>query len=167
MKLPFDNSYCIDTDALITLKRNYPKNEQAFKAIWEEIEKLIGEEYLFTIKTVEGEIKKYLGKDDFLKKWIDTYKTKFVMPIDSEIWKMGKKVMNEHPDLCDKKKLVTNEPEADPFLIALAYVKNSAIITQESKINPNKIPAVANFYQVKCINLFEFFNERGLKFVKR
>lgn len=39
MKL-FEKSYCIDTDALITLDFYYPKKEEAFKAIWEVMEHL-------------------------------------------------------------------------------------------------------------------------------
>ena len=167
MKLPFTKSYCIDTDALITLKTHYPKKEPPFKAIWEEIEKLIKEGNLFSIKIVEKEIRKYQGKDDFLKKWIDAYKKQFIIPIDSEIWSAGEKIMTEHPELLDKKKLSNNDPEADPFLIALAFAKGSTIITQESKSNPNKIPMVASYYRIKCINLFEFFNEQGLEFVKK
>ncbi|MDI6784614.1 MAG: DUF4411 family protein, partial [bacterium] len=69
-------------------------------------------------------------------------------------------------DLLNHKKLETGEEEADPFLIALAKTEGAIIITQESKTNPNKIPAVAANYQVKTIDLFEFFNERGLKFIK-
>jgi hypothetical protein len=49
--------------------------------------------------------------------------------------------------LPDKKKLQTGEPDADPFLIALAQSKGTTIITQE-KDDPNKtkIPAVAQHY---------------------
>src|SRR3990172_1090878 len=160
MKLPFIKSYYIDTSALIDLKVRYPKNNPAFKAIWDEIERLIKEDCMFTVKHVEDEIIKYQGKDDFLKKWMDAHKKRLIIPMDSDIWTAGEKVMNEHPELLDKKKLANNDPEADPFLVALAYVKGGTIITQESKDNPNKIPMVARNYKIKCIDLFEFFNEQ-------
>lgn len=166
MKLPFIKSYCIDTSALIDLEQHYPKKEPPFKAIWEEIEKLIKERNMFTIKIVEDEIRKYQG-DNFLKKWINAHRKQFIIPIDSEIWTIGKKVMAEHRELLDEKKLLNNEPEADPFLIVLAYIRGSTIITQENKTKPNKIPVVANSYQIKCINLFEFFNEQSLEFIKK
>ncbi len=167
MKLPFIKSFCIDTDALITLKTFYPKKEPAFKAIWEEIEKLIKEGNMFTIKFVEEEIKKYQGKDDFLKKWVKARKKHFIVPVNGEIWEAGQKIIREHPELLDQKKLANNEPEADPFLIALAYSRGATIITQENKEKPNKIPTVASYYQIRCISLFEFFNEQGLTFVKK
>ncbi len=81
MKL-FDKSYCIDTSALIDLKRHYPKNEPAFKAVWDETEQLIKEGNLFTIKIVEDEIKKYQGKDDFLIRWISARRKKFIIPTE-------------------------------------------------------------------------------------
>lgn len=165
MKL-FEKSYCPDTNALITLDAYYPKKEQAFKAIWDEIERLVKEGNMFTIKLVEDEIKKYHG-DSFSKRWINARKKQFIKTIDSEIWEAGQKILSEHSELLDKKKLLQNEPEADPFLIALAFVTDSTIITQENKIKPNKIPTVASHYQIRCINLFEFFNEQGLGFVKK
>jgi predicted nucleic acid-binding protein len=167
MKLPFIKSYCIDTSVLIDLKRHYPKNEAAFKAIWQEIETLIAEGNMFTVKIVEKEIEKYQGKDDFLIKWINKHKNQLIYPMDSEIWNAGTKIMEKHPELLDKKKMMNGEDEADPFLIALAYVKGCTIITQESKDNLNKIPTVANKYKIKCMNLFEFFNAQGLGFVKK
>ncbi|MBI4683450.1 MAG: DUF4411 family protein [Nitrospirae bacterium] len=167
MKLPFIKSYCIDTNILITLKAYYPKKESAFKAIWDEIERLISDGNMLTINIVEDEIKKYEGKDDFLKRWIKAHRKHFIVPIDSEIWEAGQKIIDEHPELIDQKKMSSNEPEADPFLIALAFVKDCTIVTQESKEKPNKIPMIAGYYQIRCINLFEFFREQGLAFVKR
>jgi hypothetical protein len=61
MKLPFIKSYCIDTSALIDLKRHYPRSEAVFKAIWQEIETLIEEGNMLTVKIVEKEIEKYQG----------------------------------------------------------------------------------------------------------
>ena len=53
-----------------------------------------------------------------------------------------------------------------PFLIALAKSEGATIITQERKGLPNKIPMVASHYRVKSIDLYEFFEERKLKFIK-
>ena len=59
------------------------------------------------------------------------------------------------------------KPDADPFLIALAQSEGATIVTQEKDDrNKTKIPKVAKYYNIKCIDLFEFFEERGLKFIK-
>jgi len=48
----------------------------------------------------------------------------------------------------------------------LAKSEGATIITQERKDLPNRIPMVASHYSVKSIDLYEFFEERKLKFVK-
>ena len=167
MKLPFGDSYCVDTDALITLMTFYPHNIQTFSAIWQDIETLIKEKRMVSVKYVHDEIKKYQGKNDALKKWAAKQNRKhFFLPIDKEVLSLAQEVIVQFPDLLDKKKLQTGENEADPYLIALARHTGSKIITQENKEKPHKIPLVAAHYQVNSINLFEFFEERGLKFVK-
>jgi hypothetical protein len=62
--------------------------------------------------------------------------------------------------------LQTGEPDADPFLIALAKSEGATIITQERQDLPNRIPMVASRYRIKSLDLYEFFEERKLKFVK-
>lgn len=167
MKLPFGNRYIVDTNVLITLINYYPQNNPTFKAIWDEIEELIRQNNIFSTSVVYDEIVRYLGKDDRLRKWATTHKKRFFIQTDAEIFRLAKSIIKDFPNLPDKKKLQTGEPDADPFLIALAQSEGTTIITQE-KDDPNKtkIPAVAQHYNIKCIDLFEFFEERGLKFIK-
>jgi predicted nucleic acid-binding protein len=166
MKLPFGNKYVVDTDVLITLMKHYPPNKPAFKAIWDEIENLIKQKNIFSTSVVYDEIMKYEGKDDRLRKWAKAHKKRFFIPTNSEIFQLAKDITKVFPDLSDKKKLQTGEPDADPFIIALAQSEGAAIVTQEKKDNPNKIPTVADHYNIKSIDIFEFFAERGLKFIK-
>lgn len=167
MKLPFGNRYVVDTNVLITLINYYPQNNPTFGAIWDEIEELIREINMFTTSVVYDEIVRYLGEDNRVKKWAKAHKKRFFIPTNPEIFQLAKDIIKVFPDLPDKKKLQTGEPDADPFLIALAQSEGAAIITQE-KDDPNKtkIPGVAQHYNIKCIDLFEFFEERGLKFIK-
>lgn len=166
-KLPFQDSYCVDTDALITLMTFYPSNNPTFSAIWNEIEALIKEKRMFSVKYVHDEIKKYQGKNAALKTWVAKQNRKhFFIPLDESIVALAQDIIVKFPLLLKKEKLQTGENEADPYLIALAQLKGSKIVTQENKENPNRIPAVASHYKVKTINIFEFFEERGLKFVK-
>lgn len=167
MKLPFGNTYVVDTNVLITLMSHHPQDKPAYQAIWDEIDDLIKQKIIFSTTVVYDEIIKYLGKDDRLKKWAKLYKNRFFIPTNPEIFKLAQDITKDFPDLPDKKKLQTGEPDADPFLIALAQSEGAAIITQEKKDHPNKIPMVASHYNVKTIDLYEFFDERGLKFVKR
>jgi predicted nucleic acid-binding protein len=167
MKLPLGSRYIVDTNVLITLINYYPQNNPTFKAIWDEIEELIRQNNMFTTSFVYDEIVRYLGKDDRVKKWAKAHKKRFFISTNPEIFQLTKDIIKNFPDLPDKKKQETGEPDADPFLISLAQSEGATIITQE-KDDPNKtkIPAVAKHYNIKCIDLFEFFKERGLKFIK-
>jgi len=166
MELPFGNKYVVDTDVLITLMKYYPQDNSTFNAIWDDIENLIKQKNIFSTSVVYDEIMKYEGKDDRLRKWAKTHKKRFFIPTNSEIFELVKDIIKVFPDLPDKKKLQTGEPDADPFVIALAQSEGATIVTQEKKDNPNKIPTVAEHYKIKSIDLFGFFSERGLKFVK-
>jgi len=167
MKLPFkDYSYVVDNDVLITLMRYHPPDKPAYHAIWHEIESLIKQKNIFSTIVVYDDIMIYLGKDDRLKKWAISHKKRFFIPINSEIFRLAQDIAKKFPDLLDKKKLQTGEPDADPFLIALAKSEGATIITQERKDLPNRIPMVALHYKVKSKDLYEFFEERKLKFVK-
>jgi hypothetical protein len=165
--LPFeDYNYVVDNDVLITLMRYHPPDKPAYQAIWDEIESLIKRENIFSTTVVYDDIMKYLGKDDRLKKWAISHKKHFFISPDKETWQLAQDIVKKFPDLVDKKKLQTGEPDADPFLIALAKSRGATIITQERKDIPNRIPMVALRYSVKSIDLYEFFERRKLKFVK-
>jgi len=166
MKLPFGDSYVVDTNVLITLMAHHPQDKPAYQAIWDEIESLIKQKKIFSTMVVYEETIKYSGKNDQLKKWAISHKKRFFISTNQEIWQLAKDVETKFPDLPDKKKLQTGEPDADPFLIALAQSEGATIITQERKDLPNRIPMVASHYSVKSIDLYEFFEERKLKFVK-
>jgi predicted nucleic acid-binding protein len=166
MKLPFGDSYVVDNNVLITLMAHHPQDRPAYRAIWDEIETLIKQGKIFSTMVVYEEIMRYLGKDDRLKKWARAHKKRFFIPTDSERFQLAQDVAKKFPDLLDKKKLQTGEPDADPFLIALARSEGATIITQERKDLPNRIPMVAFHYRVRSIDLYEFFEERKLKFVK-
>lgn len=166
MKLAFGNTNVADTDVLITLMTYHPQDKLAYRAIWDEIETLIKQKNIFSTMVVYDEIIKYLGKNDQLRKWAISHKKRFFISPDQETWKFAQDIIKKFPDLLNKKKLQTGEPDADPFLIALAKSEGATIITQERKDLPNRIPMVALHYSVKSIDLYEFFEERKLKFVK-
>jgi len=166
MKLPLGINYAVDTDVLITLMRYHPQDKPVYQAIWDEIESLIKQKNIFSTMEVYKEIIKYSGKSDQLKKWAISHKKRFFILPDKETYQLARDIVKRFPDLVDKKKLQTGEPDADPFLIALAKSEGATIITQERKDLPNRIPMVASHYRVKSIDLYEFFEERKLKFVK-
>jgi len=160
--------YCIDTSSLIEMKDRYPID--VFIDLLPKMEKLIEGGRLIAPVEVKREIEQ---GDDELKKWVKGKKRLFVKPDARQIKKV-KEILGKHPYLAKSEEVSASN--ADPWLIALAIVKNEeekenlfsnskyVIVTEESKTNPQKIPAVCRNYNIECINLLEFFRRVGWRF---
>lgn len=165
-------TYVADTSALINLQEKFDYNNPVFKAIWEEVEELILNDSFITIDFVENEIiDDYLGKEDFLVKWIKSFKRKkkFVKNCDESVINEAKLIINAeyNTGFLKKVKLEKGKDEADPYLIAFCKLNGYKLISDEKKLVTNKIPEVAKKNGVKCISLYDFFEERGLKMVRK
>lgn len=163
--------YVIDTSALIDLENIFQYDNPVFKAIWEEIENLIIKDNLITLDFVEEEINSYEGDREFLKEWIKNWKKKkkFIKATDETVINEAIPIINQeyNTGFLNKNKLAIGKDEADPYLIAYCKKNNFTLITNESKYKSNRIPAVANKNGVNNINIYEFFETRGLKMVRK
>ncbi len=54
-------------------------------------------------------------------------------------------------------------PWADPYLIAMAMCEKGIIVTQEHKTKANRIPPTANQFNIRSLNLLEFFQELKIR----
>ncbi|HEY5235567.1 MAG TPA: DUF4411 family protein [Rhabdochlamydiaceae bacterium] len=170
----FNNSedspiYVVDTSACIRLESIFKYDDPVFKAIWNEIEELIANGSFRIIDFVEMEINDYEGKEDFLKKWVKRLKKHLVVDTDSDSFKAAIPIINEeyNTGFFDAKKQAEGKDEADPYLIAYCKVHNCVLITNENKTKPNKIPMVSAKHGVRCIDIFEFLGERGLRMERK
>lgn len=148
MELDFNKGktiYVIDTNGLITLEYLFKYDNPVFKAIWDEIEEMIAQGTFRTIDFVEEEINSYEGKQDFLKNWVKKWKKYFVVTTDSASINAAIPIINDEysTGFFDGKKQAEGKEEADPYLIGYCKVHNCVLITNESKVKSNKIPAVA------------------------
>lgn len=161
--------YAIDTSSLIILESTFKYDNPVFKAIWEEIEDLIGQSCFRTIDFVEEEINSYEGKQDFLKNWVKKWKKHFVVPTDAESINAAIPIINQEysTGFFDAKKQAEGKEEADPYLIGYCKVHNCVLITNESKTRLNKIPAVSSKNGVTCIDINDFLIERGLRMERK
>lgn len=172
MQLNFNQGekvYVIDTSGLIMLESTFKYDNPVFNAIWEEIEELIGQGAFRTIDFVEEEINSYEGKQDFLKNWIKKWKKHFVVRTDEATINTAIPIVNAEysTGFFDAKKQAEGKEEADPYLIAYCKVHTCVLITNESKIRHNRIPAVAQKNGVKCIDINDFLKERGLRMERK
>lgn len=161
--------YVIDTSALIRLDLTFKKEIPIFTAIWDEIEDLIRQGCFKTIDFVEQEINDYEGKEDFLKKWVKTWKKHLVVNTDAASFNAAIPIINReyNTGFLNASKQAEGKEEADPYLIGYCQVHNCVLITDENKTKLNKIPAVAKRYGIECIDVYDFMVERELKIQRK
>lgn len=172
MQIAFDQDtpvYMIDTSGLILLESTFKRDNPVFTAIWEEIEDLIIQGHFRTIDFVEHEINSYEGKQDFLKTWVRKWKKRLVVKTDEASFNASIPIINEEygTGFFDAKKQAEGKEEADPYLIGYCAIHRCTLITNESKIKPNKIPAVCRKHSVRCIDINDFLIERGLRMERK
>lgn len=161
--------YVIDTSALMLLDLTFKRENPVFTAVWEEIEELIVHGRFLIIDFVEEEINDYRGKEVFLKEWVKKWKKRLVVETDAASFNAARPIINEEysTGFLKANKLAEGKEEADPYLIAFCKVHNYVLITDENKLKPNRIPAVAQKNGVKCIDVYEFLQERGLRMERK
>ncbi len=157
--------YCIDTSSLIEMKDRYPQDVTMFGRLWNNIDNLCRAHRMVSPIEVLKEIKQ---GDDELKKWANG--KKIFVKIDEKQSEKVKEILKNYPFLSNSEK---PGPNADPWLITLALVKNEEekerlfsdkkyiVVTEESKIRGNRIPSICKVYAIECINLLELFRREG------
>jgi predicted nucleic acid-binding protein len=146
--------YVIDTGALIDLwRRRYPRD--VFRSLWDKIDEIIRAGEVIAPEEVLRELQR---QHDELAAWAK--KQKFFLDLDREQLDYVKDIMVKFPSLVDTR---STEPNADPFVIALAYSKGWAVISSENpggKGPRKRIPDVCAHYDVKCMSLLDFFRDK-------
>lgn len=163
------NIYFIDSSALITLNRHYPL--RIFPDLWKHLEELFEHQKIFSHEMVYNEIVPSSGPGDDISRLISRYKSSFYF-ITNRQGQLALQILSNFPRLIDIK---AKKDEADPWIIALVVEKmeqenlfgsNSVyvIVSAESEKSNSKIPAVCKFYNIRHLNLFQFFEDNGWQF---
>ena len=161
--------YCLDTSALIIMHRYYPNF--LIPDLWNYLEDLFLDEKIVSHEIVFNEIVPKTGNKDWLAIWVEKLKTHFQVRTQSQIDRLPD-ILSNYPKLID----VNSEKEqADPWLIAMMidimekeglFGSNSSyvLVTTESKKSGIKIPAACKHYNIRHMNLFEFYKSNGFIF---
>lgn len=138
----------------------YPKN--ILPSIWQRITTLIQNEQLFSHIEVLREIKNTIYAKDKLLQWSNKNKKIFASIDGCQIQQMM--VIKPKFNLGYWNNNINRPaPWADPYLIAMAICEKAVIVTQEHKTKANRIPPIANQFNIRCLNLLEFFQELRIK----
>lgn len=144
--------YVVDTSVFRTLFRHF--YETRFPSLWENINKLVTDGRLLSVREVIREVQAF-GKEDRLALWVKDNSVLFQTPTDEEIAYVQAIFKNHHFQAnIERIKLLEGGPVADPFLVAKAKALNGTVVTQEEyKPNGVKIPNMCEFMNVRCTNL--------------
>ncbi len=169
MKSEDENKYCIDSSAFITMHRYYP--HRILPDLWMQLEELFKKKRILSHDMVYEEIVPDSGSKDMLSKLITKYKSSFYS-ITNRQGQLALEILANFPRLIDPR---SKKDEADPWVIALVIEKmkgvnlfgkesDIVIVSAESEKSDTKIPAVCKHYDVRHMNLFEFFENNNWQF---
>jgi hypothetical protein len=116
-----NNSYFVDSSALITVNRFYP--QKVFPDLWKYIEDLFKQKRVFSHDMVFDEIVPASGPKDDIGKLIAKYKSSFY-PITNKQGQLALQILANFPRLIDPR---AKKDEADPWIIALVIEKMETI----------------------------------------
>ena len=145
--------YVLDANAFINMQRHHPHD--VFVSLWSKMANLIDEGLVISADEVFDELS---AGDDFLLKWVKQRKSAFI-PSGHDIQYLVRDILQKYPTL------VTGSRKAngsDPFVIALAKLKNCTLVSDETRAGdgqPVKIPNVCEAYGVRLIKFVDFLRE--------
>lgn len=148
--------YCMDTCALICLRKTYYPPD-IFCTLWKNLENFISSGLVVAPNEVFEEIKKHT---DEVYQWAKKHKNMFI-DFDNDQQIKLKEVLNKFPDLSNriKSKYKTNT-DADPIIISLSLSKGYIIVTEDK----NLIKDCMEKLKIRCINLTDFFRNNNWNF---
>lgn len=143
-------TYCFDTSVFINARqRDYPPD--VFPTIWTNIERLIANFLILAPEEVRVELER---KDDEILKWARERSHMFI-PIDASIQLAVTEILRRYPRLIDTRR---SRSGADPFVVALAQIRDLTVVTYEKKTGnlakPN-IPDVCEALNIEKMSLLD------------
>jgi predicted nucleic acid-binding protein len=148
--------YVFDANIFINLQRRQPID--LYKPLWEIISNLMRNGTIISSAEVLDEINR--GNDE-LKAWVKQREDCFIES-DTEIQLYVREILKQDHGLVDGGK---KNNCADPFVIALAKLREAKVVTEESpssnEIAP-KIPDVCRKHGVEYLNFVDFMREANI-----
>lgn len=147
--------YIIDTCSILSQKSDEPHRRNVYTTLWERIDELVRGQAIVTCSEIKDEV-----EDEAMQQWLARHQC-VVLDIDDDIQRLVAKVVTEHPELIDFK---NDKSSADAFLIATAMKYRLAVITEERKNSPKKIPQICQAYGIPCYNITELAEQERWRF---
>jgi hypothetical protein len=148
--------YSVDTSALLDgWRRYYPPD--VFPLVWKRLDELIQDNILVASEEVLFELER---KDDDVYSWARDRSHMFVPTADEDVQRAVSKILAIHKKLIDERK---NRSGADPWVIAVAQLRDCAVLTGEKptgNIKRPNIPDVCLALGLRWVNMLQLFREQ-------
>lgn len=147
--------YIIDTSSILSQKADEPHRRSVYSTLWQYIDEMVRSKEIVICSEIEDEV-----EDDDLKQWLQRNSCT-ILSVDTVVQQYVTKIVNEHPELLSFSNMKSS---GDAFLIATAMKYQIAVITEENKDSPKKIPKICEAYNIPCYNVTELADEEGWTF---
>lgn len=148
--------YVLDTNIWIRVGQHHPPD--IFVTLWQHLDAAISAGDLISPEEVLHELER--GSDDLAARI--GARAGLFLPLDDPQMEAVADVMRACPTLVDPD---GERNRADPFVVALAHVRNGTVVTDErprkGATAPFKIPDACAHFQVRWLDWFGFLREVG------
>ncbi len=156
--------YCLDTNIFLDWwERRYPSN--VFPSVEVAMNRAATDGLIIAPERVRDEIQR-VGSPE-LNAWAKANRSLF-LPHDAALQTQANEIQRLYPGLIDT---TTVHDEADRYIIALAKLRDFAVVTHETSAKSKKrpprshyIPDVCAAMNIRCRSLVEMMREQGWKF---
>lgn len=151
--------YVFDTSSLIgAWVRTYPPD--SFPVVWDRMDGLAQAGNLLVPEEVFEELR---AQDDELLAWVKERSGIIVIPTSRAVMLEARAVLADHEGLT---KAGTGRGRADPFVIALARIRQCPVVTQEQGGSASKprIPFVCQGRGIHCMSTLDVIRSEGWRF---
>lgn len=154
-------AYVIDTSVLSAMFRNYYPGR--FKTLWKLFDEMTEGGLITSVREAYREIEDSGGP---MLDWANEHEELFVVPDAKEAAFVASIYDVQHFQAnIERQKLYKGGRNADPFLVARAAVTGGKVVTMEQfRPHAAKIPNICDHFEVPCLNLEGFMEERGWVF---
>lgn len=145
--------YVLDTNVFINMQRHHPFD--VFGSLWTRMAEVIDSGTAVSCDVVLDEIS--IG-NDALVHWAKQRNGAFIAG-GEDVQHMVREILQKYPDLVTGTRKAN---DADPFVIALAKLKDCTLVSDESWAGngqPVKIPNVCEAYNVRLVKFVDFLRE--------
>ncbi len=169
MKFDVNEIYCIDTSAFITMHRFYPL--RLIPDLWKYLEELFRNKKIISHQIVFDEIVPKTGKKDELAQWLTNFRVNFISTSQRQL-ELVPDILRYFPRLINPE---SEKDQADPWMVAMLIEimeqdgmfgdqSNYVMVTTESEKRTTRLPAACRYYNIRHMNLFQFFEANGFEF---